>query len=137
MRWQFTLFRLMAAVTTFSLTFGLTSFLWKLDSILAVGLSFIISLCCMLIVLIANQRDCARMIVSVTCTVFGGVLGFMFTPPVHPPYEPGDEFYYAIPGVIIGWIVGGIVIRSDEKYARNVNKKMIKVDQKEQKGDKS
>jgi hypothetical protein len=131
MRRQFTLFRLMAAVTTFSLIFGLTSLLWKLDSIVAVGISFIVSLCWLLIVLIADKRDFARVIVSVTCSGFGGLLGFMFTNPIRPPYEPGNEFYNAILGVIAGWVIAGFVIRRDEKYARNFNQKMMGDNRKE------
>jgi hypothetical protein len=122
MRRQFSLFRLMLAVTVFAFLFGLTSLLWPMNSIISIGISFLVSACWAIIIIIANDKDVMRITWSVMCTGIGIFLGsFFMTFSVRSQHKPPLETYYPlIIGAIIGWTIGGILARWDEKVHRKI-----------------
>lgn len=65
------------------------------------------------IVLIAKGRDAGSIIRSAISCGLGALVGLIFCPPIHPPYEPGDEFRYMMVGAVAGWVVGLAVGRRE------------------------
>ena len=98
---QFSIVRLLLVMAVFAIAFGVTKsleYVWMptalLWAILLAG-----------IVLLAEQRSVQRIFHVSVCCVIGAVYGSMSCPTLRPPYEPGDELFWAICGAFAGWVV--------------------------------
>ena len=90
------------AVTAFAIAFGAFSYL----GIAGVVVSAVIGISVGVICLIVKPSQIWPMIRTGLITIFGGFVGLMFCPMVHPPYNPGDEFGYIGMGGLIGFVIG-------------------------------
>ena len=101
-RFRVSTIRLLIAIAVFAAACVLT---WTFVLSRAVFAAFIGGLSAV-IALHAEERHIRPLFrMFLTCGV-GLLIGLVFCPAVHPPYQPGDEYRYMLLGAIGGWIVG-------------------------------
>jgi hypothetical protein len=106
---QFSLFRLLLAISVFGAAFGIFGKIAGTGTA-ARMVSLAVAGPLTLLVLIAKKRDYRRIRWSLGFCVIGALIGSILTVPVHPPYERGDEIRHAIIGAVIGWVIGGVIV---------------------------
>lgn len=108
MTMQFSLSRMLLAITVFGVAFGTFGKIAGPGATARI-VAFAVAGPLALLVLIAKKQDYRRIRWSLGFCVIGVLIGSAFTNPVHPPYEPGDEILNAIAGAVIAWMIGSVI----------------------------
>jgi hypothetical protein len=99
---QFSLARLLLAVAAFAVALG--PFCQR--GVAGIVVSLVVGLSVGLICIVVKRNQIWPMTRTGLLTVLGGFVGLMFCPMIHPPYNPGDEFWYIGIGGLIGFAIG-------------------------------
>jgi peptidoglycan/LPS O-acetylase OafA/YrhL len=118
-RFQFSLARLLAATTVVAIVFGLSRMYFVAADAIHYSFSGLVGAALGVLVLFVKKSDLPRIAMSVLLGGFGALVGLILGAPGGlRPRPPLQELYYVIPGILLGWFIGCLLSRWDERIGK-------------------